>query len=157
MKRHLTILTTLLTLSSLSWGQTITPKDSLVIMANVETVFNLFENPDYKDFEKKSTEKIYCIICFDRPILNDEPYMLDRKEFFDNHLTEIKKCDSFIRATKSKDVRLIKEINQSTDITVFFTIYKKDELAPGHEGGQFGIYFKKIKGEYKFAGMETMP
>jgi hypothetical protein len=52
---------------------------------------------------------------------------------------------------------MVKENNHRTGITVFFTIYKKDELAPGHEGGQLGMYFKKVNNVYKFAGIETIP
>lgn len=157
MKRPFSILPILFLLTSPSWSQTISISDSLEIRNKVHTVFELFENPDFSEFEKISTEKIYCIICFNRPDLIDEPFMLDRKEFFDNHLKEINKSDHFIRAKKSKKIILIKDNDHRTDITVFFTIYEEDELYPGHEGGQLGIFFKKVNGDYKFAGIETIP
>lgn len=157
MKTHITILTILFLLTSISWGQNISAKDSLKLMKQVDTLFDLFENPDFTSFEKISTEKIYCIICFDRPDFEEEQYMLDRKDFFDNYLSKVAQFENFNRATKSKDIMLMKEDNHRTDISVFFTIYQQDELALGHEGGQFGIYFKNENGEFKFAGMETVP
>lgn len=126
-------------------------------MESVDTVFALFEDPDFTTFERISIEKIHCMICFDQPDFADEPYMLDRIEFYEKHLSRIKQFDNFIRATRSKDVMFIRENGQIADVTVFFTTYQKDELAPGHEGGQFGISFKKVNGEFKFAGMETVP
>lgn len=156
-KKHLARWIFLFLWTSISWGQNISEKDSLEIMKKVNTVFDLFEKPDFKHFKKISAEKIYCIICFDRPDFKEEPNMLDRKEFFDDYLNQIKQSPNFIRATKSKNIILIRENDHRNNITVFFTIFQQDELAPGHEGGQFGIYFKKVNREFKFAGMETVP
>ncbi len=83
--------------------------------------------------------------------------MIERKRFFDNHLKHIGQSDDFNRAIKSTEIILLEEKDHRSDITVLFTIYKKDELAPGHEGGQLGMYFKKVKNVYKFAGIETIP
>ena len=157
MKRHLTILTVLLLWTSISRGQNVSEKDSVYLMEKVDTLFGLFENPDLTSFERISTEKIHCMICFDGPDLRDEPYMLNRIEFYEKHLNRLKQFDSFIRAKRSKDIMFVRENGQVADVTVFFTIYQKDELAPGHEVGQFGISFKKANGEFKFAGMETVP
>jgi hypothetical protein len=141
-----------------SIGQVISQKDSLEILRKAEIVFNLFENPDYTLFKEISTDRIYCILCFDLPFLGEEdPYILDRKEFFDYHLKKINTYDNFIRATKSTEIILLKENDHRTDITIYFTIYQKDELAPGHEGAQLGLYFKKVNGEFKFSGMDTIP
>ncbi len=157
MKKYSVIFPILLLWTLTLWGQTIDQKDSLEIVNKVNILFDLFENPDFTDFEKISTQKIYCIICFHLPVSDEEWSILDRKEFFDNHLNKIKRSDKFIRATKSKEIMFIRENNVGADISIFFTIYQQDELAPGHEGGQFGISFKKVNGEFKFAGMETVP
>lgn len=83
--------------------------------------------------------------------------MLNRKEFFDHHINRIKDSNIYIKATKSEEYALIKENYHRTDITIYFTIYQKDELAPGHEGAQLGLFFKKENGEFKFSGMDTIP
>ncbi len=157
MKRDLAILFVLFFWTSFSWGQTVAKSDSIEIMSKVKTVFTLFEKPNFRDFEKISTEKIYCINCFDKHDFREDSYMIDRKEFFEKELKKINQTEYFSRAKKANEIMLTKENDCRTDITVFFTTYKKDELAPGHEGGQLGIYFKKVNGEYKFAGLETIP
>ncbi|PSL03410.1 hypothetical protein [Cecembia rubra] len=155
--RQIMTTATLLLLTSNIWGQSVAEVDSLKLMKKVKNIFKLFNQPNYSDFKKISTDEIYCIICSDQQKSVEEPYIFSRKSFFDNHLTSINSSDNFIRATKSSTVKLIKENAKMTDITVLFTIYQRDELAPGHEGGQLGIYFKKVKDDYKFAGIETIP
>ena len=155
--KHLLILSTsLLSLCTVSLGQTLSPKDSIDVMAKVDTVFRLFRNPDYKAFERNSTEKIYCISCFGEYDDRDEPYILDRNVFFRRHLKAISKDNAFIRASKSRNIRLSDRNDQST-IMVLFTIYSQNELDSGHEDEQLGIHFRKINGDYKFAGIETIP
>lgn len=86
--------------------------------------------------------------------------MIGRKEFFNNHLNSIRQSDYFIRATKSNDIIIEDtsgDISLRADVIVLFTIYNRNELAPGHEGGQFGLYLKKNKNGYKFSGLETIP
>jgi hypothetical protein len=157
MKRQLNIITILFLLTSPLWSQDISTSDSLEIRRKVDIVFESFENPDFTKFKKISTDKIYCIICFSEPDFRNEPYMLDRKDFFKEHLEEINKSESFIRAKKSKEIILVQENKSRSDITAFITTWKNNEFAVGHEGAQLGIYFKKIKGEFKFAGIETIP
>lgn len=157
MTRQLTILTIFLFFTSLTFGQRVSKKDSLLIMIKVKSVFNVIKNPVFSEFEKLSTEKIYCIICFAKPDFTDTPYMLERRKFYDNHLKEFGQSNSFSRALKSTDIIIIKNNDHRTDVTVLFTIYQRGELAPGHEGGQLGMYFKKVNNVYKFAGIETIP
>jgi hypothetical protein len=83
--------------------------------------------------------------------------MFEKKDFLDNYLPTIKKSEPYQRATKSNELILINENGNRSDITVLLTIYKQNELAPEHEGVQFGIYFKKVNGEFRFAGIETIP
>ena len=83
--------------------------------------------------------------------------MFDKKDFITNQLPAIKNGELYQKAKKSKVLKLWQENGERTDITALWTVYKKNELAPGHEGVQFGIYFKKVGCKYKFAGMETIP
>jgi hypothetical protein len=129
----------------------------LKVVKAFETLFTAIETDDMETLTNISNDRIYCIICSDSSDFTDSPYMFDKKDFLENHLEKIKNSETYQRATKSDQLILIKENDQRTDITAFWTIYKQDELAPVHEGGQFGIYFKRVNGEFKFAGMETIP
>ena len=157
MTKHLTILTTFLFFTSLSFGQRVSETDSLLIMAKVKSVFSVIKNPVFNEFEKLSTEKIYCTICFGKPNFTNAPYILERRKFYDKHLKKLSQSNNFNRAIKSTDIILIKGNDHRTDITVLFTIYQRGELALEHEGGQLGLYFKKVSNEYKFAGIEIIP
>tara|TARA_B100001109_G_scaffold254890_2_gene255875 strand:- start:47 stop:520 length:474 start_codon:yes stop_codon:yes gene_type:complete len=157
MKKTLKILTILLLSSTTLFGQKISSIDSLKVAEAFTALFAAIDSEDLEALDNMSTDKIYCIICSNSPDLSDSPYMYDKKDFLENHLKKIKNSESYQRATKSDELILVKENDHRTDITAFWTIYQRNELAPGHEGGQFGIYFKKINGEYKFAGMETIP
>lgn len=126
-------------------------------MLAVDNVFKVFKQPQFIAFKEFSTAKLYCIICFKQPGLRKNSYVLKSKQFFDKHLVAISKSDDFIRASKAKDIKLISYNSKRAEIIVLFTIYQKDELAPGHEGAQFGMHFRKIGDFYKFSGIETIP
>ncbi|BAO76391.1 hypothetical protein WPG_2161 [Winogradskyella sp. PG-2] len=83
--------------------------------------------------------------------------MTDRKHFFENFIEKINKFESFKKAKTSSELIIINENNKQSDITAYLTTWEKGELAENHEGEQLGIYLKKINGELKFAGIETIP
>lgn len=157
MVRRSTISIFLLCLGSFSFGQHLDAKDSLALMSQVKAVFELFKNPVLSDFEKSSTEEIYCIPCDEGPDTSEDPYMYDRRAFFDNHMKELGRSGWFNRAMHAPEVILVEQHDPRTDILVLFTVYKEGELAPVHEGGQLGLHFKKVNNAYKFAGIETTP
>ncbi len=157
MKKALSISIIFLAFNLTSFAQTVGSADSIKIISAINTVFTILEKADYKEFEKISTDKIYCILCNETANSKYGPYMIKRKVFFDKHLNSIKSYKSYQRALKLKEIKLIKEGDFRSDITAFITTYEKDEWAKGHEGEQLGIYFRKIKGKYMFAGIETIP
>lgn len=157
MKKTIKILTILLLGSTSLFGQKISSTDSLKVAEAFTALFAAIDSDDMETLDNMSTAKIYCILCSESPDLSESPYMYDKKDFLENHLEKIKNSESYQRATKSDELMLVKENDPRTGITAFWTIYKRVELAQGHEGGQFGIYFKKVNGEFKFAGMETIP
>lgn len=126
-------------------------------MIQVDSVFKVFADQNFSEFEKISTNKIYCTMCFDRPDSKDDHYMLDRRSFFDHYLENIGKSDVFNRATRKINIILVADNNRWSDISVFFTVYQRDELAPRHEGAQLGFYFKRENGGFKFSGIDTVP
>lgn len=157
MKKKIKILTILLFGGISTFAQNISSTDSLKVVKTFETLFSAIETNNKEILTSISTDKIYCIICRKSTDSPDNRHMYDRKEFLDSYLEKIKNSNSYQRIGKSNELILVRENGNRSDITAFWTIYKRDELALGHEGGQFGIYFKKVNGEFKFAGMETIP
>ncbi|MBB6002694.1 hypothetical protein [Arcicella rosea] len=138
-------------------GQSISKKDSLLIMKALNNVFKNFKNPDFVEFQKISTKVIYCIICEDSKNSKLGIYDLKRNDFFNKHLKAIKNSESWKRASKSKEIILYKQNSRRADVIAFLTTWKANEYALGHEGAQLGIYFIKENGVFKFSGLETIP
>lgn len=139
------------------FGQNISSKDSLNIKNTIKKVILNFEKPNYKEFKKISTLEIYCIICNGTLKSKLDPYVIYRNDFYKNHLTVIKESKSWAKAITTKEIKFVYENNKRSDITIYLTTWKKNELSKGHEGAQLGLYFKKINNEFKFSGIETIP
>jgi thiol-disulfide isomerase/thioredoxin len=160
MKKLILILIFFLTLATASYGQTVSKSDSLKV-ANVRAkVFKSFETSNYHEFKSIATAKIFCGICdWESPAIADS-YLMSRKPFFNQFQTEFRNSYTWIRVLKSDEIIYFQEPianYQYSNITVFFTTWKKDELEAGHEGAQLGLQFKKIDNEFKFAGFEQIP
>ena len=139
-----------------------TPTEDEIVKVRdfVNQVFDIFENPDLEKFKEISVSTIYCTICGSFEETLKDGFMIETELFFKNHLNEIAKSDLWIRALKSNEIKYYKEPdhnNNISDITVFFTTWKRGESHPRHEGAQLGIAFKKIGNNYKFSGIETVP
>lgn len=155
MNYTLKIITILLFCTTSAFSQDISPADSIEIRALNKELFNAIDLIDRKAVSEISTEKIYCIICFNATDVSDSEYLIDKDEFINKHLLTIKDSEYFKRAKMRGRVNLISE--QAGRITALWTIYKPNEMAPGHEGGQLGVHFKQVNGNYKFSGIETIP
>ena len=140
-----------------SSAQSVSKSDSLQVMVAMEKVFRNFESPGFSEFQKIATEEIWCLVC--DGALNSEygPYKIRSKEFYDTYLKNISDSGYWKRAAKSSEIRLQKVKNSSDSITAFITIWNKNEYAPGHEGAELGIHFRKIDRSFKFSGIETIP
>jgi hypothetical protein len=137
-------------------GQSVSASDSLKIMQAVERVFRMFENPDHAQFEKESTDWIYCIHCREKPHPKHY-YMMRRKEFFNEHLERINGFAYFQKAKNLSQVWLSAENNEVSDITAFISAWAKDECQIGHEGSCLGMNFKRDGNDFRFSGIETIP
>jgi hypothetical protein len=157
MKRLL--LLTLLYLSQIStiYGQSISKTDSSKVMAAVERVFLSVESSDPSQFKKLATSKLYCYTCKGVADSKLGPYVVRRNDFIKHYLQMIKSSDYWQRAKQSDEIVLVQESKYRSDITVLITTWKEGEYATGHEGAQLGLYFKKVNGEFRFSGMDTIP
>lgn len=157
MKKFIKIVIFLLTGSTSMFGQKVSTTDSLKIVETAKILFSAIEANDMETIIGMTTDNVYCMICSDSIDFSDSPFIFEKNDFLENYLRNIKASKSYQRATKSNVSILINENNHRNGVLALWTIYKKDELAPGHEGGQFGIYFQKLNGQFKFGGMETIP
>ena len=143
-------------------GQQYSSIDSIENPKVVALVNDLFRHVDANNVDslsQLSCKEIYCILCFVTPDTQGLPYMLTRETFYNLYYNRLELKRMFERARKSKEIIVTAqndEFNRS-NIIVLFTIYKKDELALGHEGGQLGLYLKLEGGELKFSGIEIIP
>ena len=149
-------------IATISNGQKYNTIDSIEnpkVVSLLKELFRYIDDNDVDSLRQLSSEDMYCILCFDKPDMKGIPYMSTKESFYNLHYKELKKTHLFELAKKSKEIIVTShfdELNRSS-IIVLFTIYEKDELALGHEGGQLGLYFKVEKGELKFSGIETIP
>jgi len=137
-------------------GQHVSQSDSLKIMEAIEQVFQMFEKPDYAQFEKGSTDRIYCTTCFKGPEGLTSGYLLDSKVFFSSHLPSFQ-LHEMKRAQKSTIINLLGHKSKVSDVIAFIQIWKKDEIELGHEGGSIGIHLKHDGKSFRFAGIEKVP
>ena len=157
MKKIFPILICLLSWSIGSYGQTIDKSDSLKVMEAVSKVFMNFRSPTFSEFKEISTNEITCTICEGALDLKLGQYVIKRKDFFNIYLKEVLNDGHWERASNSKEIMLGKGYKPKDDIIVYFTTWKMNEYAPGHEGAQLGIHFKKVDGQFKFAGISSIP
>jgi hypothetical protein len=127
------------------------------VESTLKFIFENFDNPNFESFKEISTERIYCIFCFENPNFTEEPYKTDREYFFKNFIHIIPELESFKKAKESTELKIVHENNKWSDITAYLTIWKKGELEKNHEGEQLGIYLKRENGQLKFAGIESIP
>jgi hypothetical protein len=143
--------------SSTLIGQNVSSKDSLKVTTAYKSLFAAIEASNTEALLNMSTEKIYCTMCIEPTGFSEMPFLFAKKEFIEKHLKAIKNSESYQRAVNGDKVIMVKENKSKKGIIVFWTIYEPNELTPGHEGGQLGIYFEKVNEEFKFAGIETIP
>jgi len=157
LKNKILVITFFLFSSTFTFCQEISSTDSLKVVEAYKRLFRAIEVNDKESLINMATDKIYCMICSQDPDFLDSPYMFSKIDFITHHLEKIKKSEFFQRIVKNEKLILVKENDYRTDVTAFWTIYEKDELAKGYEGMQLGIYFKKVKSEFKFSGIEIIP
>ncbi len=125
-------------------------------MQAIEQVFQMFEKPDYAQFEKASTDWIYCILCR----LSPHPrhyYKMRRKDFFENHIESLNEFEDFQRAKKSRKIVLIEEFDKDDEYAVCIDAWKSDEAVDGHCGSCLAIHFHRHGNGFLFSGISTIP
>ncbi|QHL88368.1 hypothetical protein GU926_13375 [Nibribacter ruber] len=123
----------------------------------LKEVFRNFESPNYSDFKKIAAKEIWCLVCDAGIPPRPNSQRMTRRKFYSRKLKEIVDSGSWLRVRQLNDIRLQKENHPSSDISAILTILQPGEYAPGHEGASMAIHFKKIGGEFKFSGIETIP
>ena len=149
MKKLLTIL--LLMLSTVFYAQ-----DNLATVDTKMTeVLALIEKGDVEKLKQMSTQKMYCLQCFENS-QGKAPYLVDSKTFYKKHSSKIFNQD-VLKRIKEGEKKIITEDGATANYIALYTIYKPNELADGHEGMQFAFWFKEESGSLKLSGVETIP
>mgnify|MGYP003409983101 CR=1 FL=1 len=128
-------------------------------LATVDTkmteVLALIEKGDVEKLKQLSTQKMYCLQCFENS-QGKAPYLVDSKTFYKKHSSKIFNQD-VLKRIKEGEKKIITEEATTADYIALYTIYKANELAEGHEGMQFAFWFKEESGSLKLSGVETIP
>jgi len=119
----------------------------------LEELIQLIEKGDIDAVLQRTTDSLYCSLCFDAPT---DTYRIAKGEFFSQHFSNIFTQDLLERIKRGKRIT-VEEKSPHHDILILYSIYARDELAPGHEGGQFGFWLKEDNGIFLLAGVETIP
>ncbi len=130
--------------------------DTLNIFKQTDPIVELILKKDTKKLASLSSNSIYCSLCFKFEDNQPRNYLISKQTFFNKHFSDIFQKDLLDRLERKEKI-LFAEHSDQADYIVWYTIYRKDELTDGHEGGQIGIWFKKGKNGLLFSGVETMP
>lgn len=119
-------------------------------------VLALIENRDIKTLKQHTTQKMYCGVCFQKPRNKRNPYSVSKSRFYKKHFNTIFD-DELTGRLKRNEKIIITEKSRHSDYIVLFTTYRNNEFDDGHEGAQFGFWFKEENGNLKLSGIETIP
>lgn len=134
-------------LCSKSYGQI----DTSSIYKKADYLIMLIESKNIDSLIINSTDSIRCILCNETGI---EKY-IDSKIFFTERVQEIF-TPALISKLKSAPKSIVRQSEPYLTYIVYYKIIAKDEIAPGHEGVDFGIWLR-YDDLLKFTALDTVP
>jgi len=126
------------------------------ILAFADSVVKWIEKKDIKTLQSRTGKLIDCYACSEEFTKNYEGYKLPAADFYKEEFKRLFGADLLTRLKRNKTI-YVKQPEEKNLHVVYYTIFNKDEAAPGHEGGQFGIWVTKENGQYKIYGFDTIP
>lgn len=134
-------------LCSKSYGQI----DTSSIYKKADYIIKLIESKNIDSLIINSTDSIRCILCNETGI---EKY-IDSKTFFTDRIQEII-TPALISKLKTAPKSIGRQSEPYLSYIVYYRIIAKDEIAPGHEGVDFGIWLRSDD-HLKFTALDTVP
>lgn len=125
--------------------------DSTLIYRKADNIIRLIESNNIDSLIINSTESIKCILCDEVGIKKN----IDSKTFFTLKMHEIF-TPELVYKLKKAPKSIAKEIEPAPSYIVYYKIILKDEIAPNHEGVDFGIWLD-INDNLKFTSIDTIP
>ncbi|MGX1641619.1 hypothetical protein [Sphingobacterium sp. NPDC055431] len=125
--------------------------DSSLIYKKADHIIKLIENKNIDSLISNSTDSIRCILCNEAGIKN----YIDSKIFFTERVQEIF-TPTLISKIKSAPKSIVRQSEPYLSYIVYYKIIAKDEIAPGHEGVDFGIWLRSDD-LLKFNALDTIP
>lgn len=147
----------------------INKNDSITLSKTFKVFIKALEDNDKSKIRELSLTEIECITCIESPEYNEEGYFTS----IDNFLQNIQNFNEsqIDKAYHTRGFRLMcmnlenftpRTVPKNNDNNlilyhVWINTYLQDEWAKGHEGVSHAFQFVKIKGEFKFYGLTSIP
>ena len=122
--------------------------DTLKFYDRADSIIRLIDERKMEELILNSTDSIKCFPCENKDMLASRFFKSELYHIFTPDLT---------RRLKSSVKQLHIDKHHAGVAIVFYNIYQKNELAPGHEGGTFGVWLYRDDENLKFTGVETIP
>jgi len=134
--------------------QTLENKQALQTKAEAFTteLIALIEQKDNATLAQHIAENLYCGMCY--PSVKS-PNGISKELFFKKYIYEIFDAELLKRLKHNESKAFITDEDKT--IMVFYTTYRHNELADGHEGAQFGFWLTEENGKLKLSGLEMVP
>ncbi len=136
-----------LLLCTKSYGQI----DTTLIYRKGDNIIRLIENKNIDSLIINSTDSIKCILCDEVGLEKN----IDSKTFFTQKMHEIF-TPELVSKLKKAPKSIAKQTEPDPSYIVYYKIILKDEIAPNHEGVDFGIWLD-ISNNLKFTAIDTIP
>ena len=149
------LLFTLISSTSI-YSQSLKKSNERELFKIIKKTINDLEKKDIKELSKNSTEKIYCLLCFNK-ISNNKKPEIHKKEFYEKKFQSIFDKKTLQKINQNSERIIIEQNSEFSNYIVLFTIYKANEISRGHEGSQLGIWFKNKNGKFLISGFEIIP
>ncbi len=125
--------------------------DTNLIYQKADYIIRLIENKNIDSLLINSTDSIRCLPCKE---VGNKKY-ISATSFFTQRLQE-NFSPKLISKLKNAKKMIIKQSEPYPAYVVFYKIINKGEIAPTHEGVDFGIWLN-IDKNLKFTAIETIP
>ncbi|OYD44646.1 hypothetical protein CHU00_15745 [Sphingobacterium cellulitidis] len=125
--------------------------DTTLIYRKADNIIRLNENNNIDSLIINSTGSIRCILCEEVGLKK----YIHSKTFFTHKMQGIF-TPELVSKLKKAPKSIAKEIEPAPSYIVYYKIILKDEIAPNHEGVDFGIWLD-INDNLKFTAIDTIP
>jgi hypothetical protein len=151
--------------------QLATKADTLQLLQSAHKFADAVNLKDVRKIREMSLTLVHCRLCIENPIppKTSEYFYIKLNTFLGAAYREpeliklwtvVKDRNEMINSYMLKKPfrqEALKGLDEVTIFEVFYTTFKPNELANGHEGQQTALQFVKLGRDFKFYGIDTVP